>query len=62
MLSLGNQTLVNRTGEQGDAVPAYLITEVLASHADPLGAGGTQGNYAPLTQVIEEGTNQGKTR
>jgi hypothetical protein len=34
VLALGNQTLVNRAGEQGDAVPADLITEVLASHAD----------------------------
>ena len=35
VLTLGNQTLMNRTGEQGDAVPADLITEVLAGHADP---------------------------
>ena len=35
VLAVGNQTLVNRTGEQGDAVPADLITEVLASHTDP---------------------------
>ena len=39
MLALRDQTLVNRTGEQGDAVPADLITEVLASHADRPRAG-----------------------
>ena len=37
-----NQTLVNRTGEQGDAVVADLVTEALAGHADPCGAGGSQ--------------------
>jgi len=42
VLSLGNQTLMNRTGQQGDAVPAHHITEVLASHADLWGAGGFQ--------------------
>jgi len=30
---------MNWAGEQGDAMPADLITEVLASHADPGGAG-----------------------
>ena len=35
VLALGNQTLVNRTSQQGDAVPAHLITKVLASHANP---------------------------
>ena len=34
VLALGNQTLVNRTGEQGDAVPADLIAEVLAGDTD----------------------------
>ena len=33
---------MNRTGEQGDAMPAHLIAKVLASHTDPGGAGGTQ--------------------
>ena len=35
VLSLGNQTLMNRTGQQCDAVPANLIAKVLAGHADP---------------------------
>ena len=34
VLALGNQTLVNRTGEQGDAVPAHLVAEVLTSDTD----------------------------
>ena len=34
VLSLWNQTLMNRTGQQGDAVPAHLIAEVLAGDAD----------------------------
>ena len=34
VLPLRNQTLVNRTGEQGDAVPADLVAEVLAGDAD----------------------------
>ena len=31
VLALGNQTLVNRAGQQGDAVVADLITEVLVT-------------------------------
>ena len=34
VLPLRNQTLVNRTGQQGDAVPADLIAEVLAGDTD----------------------------
>ena len=34
VLALGNQTLVNGTGQQGDAVPADLVAEVLAGDAD----------------------------
>ena len=34
VLSLRNQTLVNRTGEQGDAVPADLVAEVLTGDTD----------------------------
>ena len=34
VLALGNQTLVNRTGEQGDAVPADLVAEVLTGDTD----------------------------
>ena len=35
VLAVGNQTLVNRTGEQGDALPADIIAKVLAGHTDP---------------------------
>ena len=42
VLTLGNKTLMNRAGEQGDAVPTDLVTEVLAGHADPGGVGGFQ--------------------
>jgi hypothetical protein len=31
--------MMNRTGQQGDAVPTHLVAKVLASHADPGGAG-----------------------
>jgi hypothetical protein len=34
VLPLRNQTLMNRTGQKGDAVPADLIMKVLAGHAD----------------------------
>ena len=34
VLTLRNQTLVNRTGQQGDAVPADLVAEVLAGDTD----------------------------
>ena len=34
VLALRNQTLMNRTGQQGDAVPADLVAEVLAGDTD----------------------------
>jgi len=34
MVALGNQNLMDRTGEHRDAVPADLIAEVLAGDAD----------------------------
>jgi len=34
VLAVGNQTLMDRAGQESDAVPAHLITKVLASHAD----------------------------
>ena len=34
VLPLRNQTLVNRTGQQGDAVPAHLVAEVLTGDTD----------------------------
>ena len=35
VLTLGNESLMNGTGQEGDAVPADLVTEVLASHTNP---------------------------
>jgi hypothetical protein len=34
MLSLGNQTLMNRTGQEGDAVPSHFVAEVLTGDTD----------------------------
>ena len=34
VLALRNQTLVNRAGEQGDAVPSHLVAEVLTGDTD----------------------------
>ena len=34
VLALGNQTLVNRTGQQGDAVLSHLVAEVLTGDTD----------------------------
>ena len=52
MLPLRNQTLMYRTGEQGDAVSADLIAEVLAGHTDPLGAGRTQDIHAQVRPFL----------
>ena len=49
VLALGNESLMNREGKQGGAVPADLIAEVLASHADLWGAGeSAEGNRTRL--------------
>ena len=42
VLALRNQTLMDRAGQQGDAVPADLIAEVLAGDAEGTGAGWLQ--------------------
>ena len=34
VLALRNQTLMDRTGQQGDAVPAHLVAEVLTGDTD----------------------------
>jgi len=44
--------MMNRTGEQGDAVPTHLITKVLAGHADLGGSGGNQDNDIQLVIVL----------
>jgi hypothetical protein len=42
VLTLGDQTLMNRTGQQGDAVPADFVAEVLAGDAEGTGTGWLQ--------------------
>lgn len=59
VLSLWDQTLVDRAGEQGDAVPAHLITEVLAGHADPGGAGGSQEISIQAVPLLRGGSSTG---
>ena len=49
VLTLGNQTLMNGTGQQGDAVLADLIAEVLAGDAHGTRTGKTQDT---LIQVL----------
>jgi len=39
VVALGNQTLMDRTGQHRDAMPADLIAEVLTGDADGAGAG-----------------------
>ena len=34
VLALRNQTRVNQTGQQGDAVPSHLVAEVLTGDTD----------------------------
>ena len=46
MLALGNQTLMDRTGEHRDAVPADLVAEVLAGDADSTRAGRTKNSVS----------------
>ena len=52
VLTLGDQTVMNRAGQQGDAVPAHLITEVLASHTDPGGAGRSKDIYFQIIPLL----------
>ena len=47
VLALRNQTLMNRTGQQGDAVPADLVAEVLT----------TKATYYLMKALIEEISN-----
>ena len=52
MLTLGNQTLVDRTGEQGDAVLADLVAEVLTGEADRTRVRGTQDVHIQVLPVF----------
>ena len=42
VLALGNQTLMNGAGQQGDALAAVLAAEVLAGEADSTRTGRVQ--------------------
>jgi hypothetical protein len=59
VLTLGNETLMNRAGEQGDAVPADLVAEVLAGDADRPSAGWFENiplQVIPLFWVVQSGS------
>jgi len=65
MLTLGNQTLVNRASQHGDAVFAHLIAEVLAGNADGTRAGGAQNIQIQVVPLLSSrgggGTGDGHT-
>jgi len=52
MLALGNQTLMDRTGEHRDAVPGDLIAEVLTGDADGTRAGRTQDIHIQVVPIL----------
>ena len=52
MLALGNESLMNRTGQQVDAAQSHLVAEVLAGHANPCGAGRTQDINIPIVPLL----------
>ena len=55
VLSLWNQTLVDRAGQQGDAVPADFIAEVLASDTHGTRAGGAQNIHIQVVPLLSRG-------
>jgi len=60
MLALGDQTLMDRTGQHRDTVPADLVAEVLAGDADGTRAGRTQDIHIQEAPVLSGGTRQGR--
>jgi len=52
VLTLGNQTLMNRTGQHRDAVPADLVAEVLAVDANGTRAGRTQDIHIQVVPIL----------
>jgi hypothetical protein len=52
MLALGNQTLVDRTGQHRDAVPADLAAEVLAGDTDGTRAGWEQDIHIQVLPLL----------
>jgi len=52
VLTLGDQTLVDRASQQGDAVLADLIAEVLASDTHGTRAGGAQNIHFQVVPLL----------
>ena len=59
MLALRNQTLVNGAGQHRDAVPADLVSEVLAGDADSTRAGRTEDIHIQVIPLVSRGTRGG---
>jgi len=55
VLTLGNQTLVDRAGQQGDAVPADFIAEVLASDTHGTRMRRTQNIHIQVVPLLSRG-------
>ena len=51
---MGNQTFPESTGQQGVAVVVGRVTEVLASHTDPAGAGLPQHSVVDIVPFIHQ--------
>jgi len=58
MLTLGNQTLMDRTSQHRDAVPADLVAEVLTGDADGTGAGRTQDIHIQVVPLLSRDTRR----
>ena len=52
VLALGDKTLMNRASQQGDAVPADFIAEVLASDTHRTRARGTQNIHFQVVPLL----------
>lgn len=52
VLTLGDQTLMDRTGQHRDAVPADLVAEVLAGDADSVRAGRAQDIHIQVVPLL----------
>lgn len=52
VLPLGNETLMNRAGQQRDAVPSDLVAEVLAGDADRTGGGRSQDTPLQVASLL----------
>jgi hypothetical protein len=59
VLPLGDQTLVNRAGQQGDAVLSDLVAEVLTGDANGTGAGRAQNAPLQVVPLLGRGGDTG---